>query len=232
MSDIHKGHRMRVKKEFRENGLSHFPSHKIIEMLLFYSLRQGDTNELGHRLMDRFGSITGIFDADMAMLQEVDGIGEESATLIKLVSGIIKAYMDDHVSANNRIKDIETAKEYMRFKFLCEQKESIIIVCLANNGKVVFSDRVAQGSPEKVSISPAEVVKTALRSNAVRVILAHNHPNGICLPSSKDLRTTSILYDELRRVDIEMMDHIIVAPDGVYSMVENNMFPRNDALLI
>lgn len=229
MDSLHDGHRERVREEFRKIGLGHFPDHKILELVLYYSVPRGDTNEIGHRLINRFGSISGIFDASYELLCEVKGVGPKSATLIKLISAIIKAYMDDYASLNNTITTPQSAKEYMRYKFLTEQKECVYMACTGNNGKITYCMRIADGSPETVNISPAEVVKTALRANAVRVIIAHNHPNGICNPSSSDLRATSILYSELHRVEIELMDHIIVAPDGVYSMKENGMFPAGKA---
>ena len=226
MSNPHQGHRARVKTEFRDNGLEHFPPHKILELLLFYSTPRKDTNEMGHALIDRFGSLTGVFDAPYELLCETPGLKEHSATLIKLVSSIIRAYMDDYTSQNDTLVTPEEAKKYMQCKFLCEPLECIYLACLGYNDKVLFCTRIAEGSPETVSVTPGEVVRTVLRANGVKAILAHNHPNGICNPSSRDLRTTSILFEELRRVDIELVDHVIVAPDGVYSMRENNMFPR------
>lgn len=223
MSNIHKGHRERVKDEFRKNGLDHFQHHKILEFLLFYSIPRGDTNPAGHKLLERFGSFSGVFDAPVEMLEEVEGIGRETATFIKLVSEVIRKYMDDHTSQIDTLLDIEAAKEYMRYKFLCRTTEHILMICLSNNGKIIYSDILAEGSPETVSISPAKLVKTALRANASRVILAHNHPNGICNPSGRDLGTTSVMFQELRRVDIKLEDHIIVAPDGIYSMKENGL---------
>lgn len=225
MGNIHEGHRIRVKDEFRRSGLEHFPEHKILELLLFFSIPRADTNVAGHCLMERFGSFSGVFDAPYELLCEVEGIGENSATLIKLVSSIIKTYMDDYSTRNNVIGNPDDAVNYMRYKFLNEQRECIYMACMGHNGKVLFCSRLADGTPDTVSVVPADVVKMALRANAVRTVIAHNHPNGICNPSSQDLRTTSILFDELQRVDIELFDHIIVAPDGTYSMRKNNMFP-------
>ena len=225
MENIHKGHRERVRTEFKRFGLEHFSDHMVLEMLLFYAIPQKDTNELGHRLMNRFGSLSSVFDAPLELLTEVEGITENSAALIKFTAAVIRRYMDDYSSQNNIIRNPEDAKQYMRYKFLCEQKECVYMACMGNNGKVIFCARVAEGSPEMVNIVPAEIVKTALRANAIKAVLAHNHPNGFCNPSSKDLRATSILWEELRRVDVELIDHIIVAQDGVYSMRENNMFP-------
>ncbi|MCL2035108.1 MAG: hypothetical protein FWG94_10325 [Oscillospiraceae bacterium] len=225
MGSIHDGHRERVKNEFRKMGLEHFPDHKILEILLYYSVPRADTNIIGHRLIRRFGSLSGVFDAPYELLCEVDGVGPQTATLIKLVSSVIRAYMDDHTSLNCVIKTPDDAVEFMRCKFLSEYVECVYMVCMGANGKVLFCNRIADGTPETVGIAPSDIVKAALRANAVKVMIAHNHPNGICNPSSQDLRTTSILFDELRRVDIELTDHIIVAQDGVYSMKKNNMFP-------
>ena len=225
MENLHEGHRKRVYKEFLENGLRHFPDHKILEMLLFYVIPRADTNEIGHRLIDRFGSISGVFDASYDMLLEVEGIGAQAATLIHFMSALTQRYMDDFTSQIQSLNDTEIAKEYFRYKFLCQQTESIIMVCAGQNGRILYCQAIAQGSPDTVAVSAALVVKTALRANATRVYLAHNHPSGIAIPSSQDMATTSLLYKELERVDIVLADHIIVAPDGVYSMKEQGMFP-------
>lgn len=226
MGSVHDGHRKRVKEEFRKIGLEHFSDHKILEMLLFFSMPRSDTNIIGHRLMDRFGSFSGVFDAPYELLCEVDGIGEHSATLIKLVASILKKYMDDYSSSHNTINNLTEAMEYMRYKFLSEQRECVYMACMGNNGKVLFCSRIADGTPDTVDIIPADVIRTALRANAVHVVLAHNHPHGICNPSGQDLRTTSVLFEELQRVGIELTDHIIVAPDGAYSMKKNKMIPK------
>ncbi|HHY51806.1 MAG TPA: RadC family protein [Clostridiales bacterium] len=224
---IHAGHRARVKEEFRQKGLEHFPHHKVLELLLFYAIRRGDTNPTAHRLMERFGSLSGVFDAPMELLMEVEGVGLESATLIKLIPAIMRAYLDDKVDAKNMLKTCADAKEFVRYKFLGEEEERVLLVCMASNGKVIQSSWISQGTRRSVEFSPAAVVRAALRCGAVKALLAHNHPDGICNPSSRDLRTTSILFEELARVGVGLMDHIIIAPDGVYSMVEHGMFPAH-----
>jgi len=225
MGNIHKGHRKRLKEEFLQLGMDHFPDHRVLELLLFYAIPRLDTNELGHELLEQFGTITGVFDASYELLVQVPGMGENSATLIKVAAALIRRYMDDYTSRNNVIDSPEAAKEYMRYKFLCEQRECIYLACMGHNGKIIFCTKVTDGSPESVSVAPSEIVKLALRADAAKAFIAHNHPNGLCLPSNRDIRVTSILFDTLRQVDVELTDHIIVAPDGVYSMVESNMFP-------
>jgi DNA repair protein RadC len=230
MQNLHEGHRERLKQEFLQKGMEHLPDHEKLELLLYFSIKRGDTNETGHELMNRFGSLSGVFNAPYELLKQTKGIGESSAQLIKLVSSLVRAYMDDYSSQHNTIKTTAEAKEYMRYKFLCESVECVMMACIGGNGKVVFCDVISEGSPETVQIRPSDFIRKALLAQAARVVIAHNHPNGICNPSGKDVFTTKILADELSRVEIELMDHIIVAPDGCCSMQEIGMMKNNPAI--
>ena len=219
----HKDRRERVRQKFSKSEMEYFHDHEKLEMLLFYAIPRGDTNPIGHALIERFGSISGVFDADYESLLEVEGIGPNAATLISVVSSLIRAYQDDYCSRQNTIRNITEAKDFMRGKFLCKSTEQLIIACIGGNGKVVFSDVIAQGSPETVGISAIEVMRKAIVTRAVSIVLGHNHPSGISNPSSKDVYATKIIADELARIGVELLDHIIVAPDGVCSMYESGL---------
>ena len=229
MSSDHREHRSRVKAEFLNIGMEHFPPHKALELLLYYCIPRKDTNELAHRLIERFGSFAGVFEAPYELLRQTEGMGTESATYIKALSAFVKRYMIDAYSAENVIKSFEDAKRYMQYRFLSDPVECVLLACVGAGDRVVYSGKIAKGTLEKVDVIPSEVVKTCLRCDAAKAVLAHNHPGGICNPSHKDLATTFVLYEELQRVDVELFDHIIVASDGVYSMKESGMFPETGA---
>ena len=220
---IHDGHRRRVKDAFLKTGLSHLPPHKVLELLLFYTIPRGDTNETAHRLIERFGSIAGVLDAPVELLKRVPGIGAESALHIRLAGDLVRLYLESGEEGGRAIKTTAQAKAAVRHKFLGESRECVHMLCLGSGGKVLYSEKIMEGSHKKVEIPPATVVRLALLCGAAKVLLAHNHPGGICNPSKEDLYTTKHLYSELRRVEIELADHLIVAEDGVYSMSENGM---------
>jgi len=223
---IHDGHRKRVKEEFHTLGLEHFPPHKVLEMLLFYTIPQGDTNATGHELIERFGSVAGVLDAPVELLKKVPGIGPQSAIHIRFVGSLIRKYMESQIVPPKIIRTAEHAKDFVRHKFTGESAECGYLVCLGSSGKVIYCENISKGSGKRVEITPAKIARTCLLCDAVKAIIAHNHPHGICVPSREDLHTTKILYDHLMRVDVELMDHIIVAPDGVFSMSEGDMLPR------
>ena len=81
---VHTGHRKRTKDEFLANGLNGLPDHKVLELLLFYAIPQGDVNPLAHTLMEHFGSLAGVFHATPEQLMSVDGVGYNTAVLIQI----------------------------------------------------------------------------------------------------------------------------------------------------
>ena len=92
MANLHEGHRQRLKERFLREGLDHFEPHTVLELLLFYAVPQRDTNELAHRLIARFGSLDAVFDAAFDELCAVEGIGRNTATLLKLVPDLTRRY--------------------------------------------------------------------------------------------------------------------------------------------
>ena len=96
----HKGHRKRMKEEFLQGGLDHMQPHRVLEMLLFYAIPQGDTNELAHRLIERFGSLTGVLDASCDELMDVSGIGSHAAVLIHFISALARYYYTEKANIN------------------------------------------------------------------------------------------------------------------------------------
>ena len=91
--NIHAGHRKRAKAEFLARGLEGLPDHRVLELLLFYAIPQGDVNPLAHRLLEHFGSLSGVFNATHEQLTAVKGIGENTATLIRLVTAVGGRYL-------------------------------------------------------------------------------------------------------------------------------------------
>ena len=94
----HDGHRGRMKKEFLQGGLTAFSDVRALELLLFYSRMQGDVNPTAHALLDTFGSLAGVLDADPEQLLTVPGVGENTAVLLKLVPALAAKYLASRTS--------------------------------------------------------------------------------------------------------------------------------------
>ena len=112
MSTVHDGHRSRMRKRYRHEGLDGFAPHEVLELLLFYGRARGDTNALAHSLLDCFGSLKGVLEATPEQLMTVKGIGEESATLLSLMLPMFRRYSACLIEKTKYLKTKAEALEY------------------------------------------------------------------------------------------------------------------------
>lgn len=206
----HAGHRQRMRERFEKNGLNGFSEHEMLEMLLFYAIPQRNTNPLGHQLLNRFGSLHGVMDATLEELCEVDGIGRHAATLIVLVSKLMREVQNSRQKTKKTIKNRWEAQEHCEQLLRGLQDEYLYAVCLNGQMELVADAMVSHGTVSEVQAYPREVAKAVLRHNARVVVLCHNHPGGNAIPSVQDLDMTRQLSEMLARMDVILADHIIV----------------------
>jgi len=220
--NIHAGHRQRVKTEFLTRGLEGMPDHKVLELLLFYAKPQGDVNPLAHALIDRFGSLSGVFHATYEQLLDVKGVGENTATLIKLMPAIGGRYLQDRTDLSQVFRDSWQFKELLAPYFFGARNEMVYMVCLDGKNKLIACRKIGEGVADAAIITTRKVMEVALECNASTVVLAHNHISGIALPSNMDVVTTRQLAQSLRQVGIQLYDHFIVVDGDMVSMRKSN----------
>lgn len=219
MENPHKEHRNRVRKEFLSRGFDHnTPKHKILEMLLFYCIPRKDTNLLAHNLLDRFGSFSAIFEADEEELMEIDGIGENAAALLKLMLPVISAYSLEKHKKPNKVSTMDEIGDMFMDKYIGIKNERFSMACFNSKGEVCGFDFLSSGDVSSVGITSRMVVETALKRNAVGVVMCHNHPGGVATPSTADLNITRMINDVLKQININFIDHIIVCDDDYVSL--------------
>ena len=219
---IHDGHRERLKNRFRTEGLDAFDEHNVLELLLFYAVPRSDTNPAAHELLDTFGSLSAVFDAPIDALVKVKGVGENAATLIKLIPALARRY---EVDKNNIacLASTQLVGEYLLSRYVGKTQEIVYLICLDGKYKPLCCVAISEGIVNTVSISARRIIELALKYNAVGVVLAHNHPGGIALPSNDDISTTFMIRDALRTINVKLLDHIVVADGDYVSMADSGM---------
>lgn len=223
--NLHENHRARVRETFKRAGADGMPDHNLLELLLFYSIPRKDTNEIAHRLIAAFGSLSRVFDASYEELMEIDGIGESSALLISMIPSICRRYIESSNSPKVNLSEPEEAMNYIIRKYYGSNKvESFYMLCLNAVGNLINCCKLGEGTPGSVIVDKRKVLETALRNKADKVIFAHNHPNGIAAPSKDDINMTSELSSVLFSVGIRLADHIIVAGNEAVSLASVEKF--------
>ncbi|MBQ2927114.1 MAG: DNA repair protein RadC [Oscillospiraceae bacterium] len=220
-TNVHKGHRERLKQRFLEEGLDNFTDVQVLELLLFYAIPQKDTNPIAHALLDHFGSLSRVLEADFAELKKVPGIHDHSATLLALVTDLCRYYQVDCAQRVEVLTSLDACGAYLVPRFFGRTNETVFLLCLDAKCKVLCCKEVGEGSVNSASISIRKIVETALSSNATTVILAHNHPSGVALPSTEDVQTTRRVAAALNAVEVHLADHIVVADGDYVSMVQS-----------
>ena len=218
---MHDGHRRRIRERFRLEGLEGFAPHEVLELLLCYARARGDVNPLAHRLLEVFGSLRGVLEAPVDQLCAVEGVGEETATLLSLMVPLFRRYEMSRCEQVQRLTHYKDVQEYCRALLTGLRQERFYVISLSAQMKVLGRRIVGEGSLSEVAAYPRLVVETALNHNAYGVILCHNHPGGEAIPSAGDVDVTRELETVLARLGIALVDHIIIAENGSYSMVQH-----------
>ncbi len=220
---IHDGHREKMRARFLNGGLEGFADHEVLELLLFYAIPRRDTNETAHRLLQRYGSLAAVFNAPVEDLMKAEGIGERAAILLKLIP---QAGRRARLSAGGRdviLDSTDKVGAYLLDRLGGEATEILLELCLDRKGKLLACKRLSEGSADATELSVRRLVENALLTSASGVILAHNHPSGIALPSREDYVATDNARKALDAIRVPLLDHVIVADGDYVSMAESGM---------
>ena len=217
----HHGHRERKKRQFRDFGLDAFADHEALELLLYYAIPRQDTNPLAHELLRRFGSLEAVLDASQEDLTTVPGIGENSALLLRLVPQLYHRALAGPRGKAVILNTPEKIGHYLLQRYAGEVREVVYELCLDQKGKLLTCCRVAEGSGASADFNVRTVLMNAIRCGASLVVLSHNHPSGLALPSAADQTATDRVQRALDTVGIQLLDHIVVADGDFVTFAES-----------
>ncbi len=230
---IHQGHRQRLKDRFRQEGLDHFDERHVLELLLFYAIPQRDTAPIAQALLDRFGSLAQVLDANAEELEKVPGVSGNSSTLLTLITALGRYYLVSRTQNCDILDTTDKCGAYLLHRFYGRRNETVFLLCLDAKCKVLCCREVGEGSVNSASIPIRRVVEIALGVNATTVVLAHNHPSGLAVPSMDDVQTTRRIACALDAVEITLADHIVVADDDFVSLAQSGFYrPEESRVLI
>ena len=221
---MHDGHRQRLRERFQKDGLDNFDEINVLELLLFYIIPRQDTNEIAHRLLDRFGSLENVLDAKLEDLVTVKGISDNAATYLTLIREVSRYYQVRKADLGDPLNTVEAYCDVLVPQFLGRRNEMVYMLCLDAKSKMISCNLVGEGSINSANVPVRKIIETALAANATMVVLAHNHPGGVAIPSAEDIYSTKHLAQVLGALDILLLDHVVVADNQAVSMVSSGQY--------
>ena len=219
--ELHQGHRGRMRDRFKIDPKS-LEDHELLELALFYSVARQNTNETAHRLINNFGGFRRVFDAQMEELQEVEGVGENTALYLRVISEIISRYSRDAHYITHPLTSRAQLMEYLCSLFIGESKEKVYLILLSSSGKVIKTEPIGSGFSGLSEISIKKMNALAVGSNAASAVLAHNHPDGIAKPSAQDIATTRRIQIILEQLGVTLIDHFVVVDNQCVPILHND----------
>ncbi|MCX4367000.1 MAG: DNA repair protein RadC [Clostridia bacterium] len=217
MADEHKGHRQRMRERAVKEGLSNFHDHELLELLLYPYIPYKDTNELAHRLLGEFGSLQGVFEADIDSLLGVKGMTNNAAFYISMTPDVFRRYHIAKLATKPVLSTTAAMVNYLEPFMSTLTREEIYLVTLDAKFRFLGIKLLSQGVVSESSFYIRDVVEEIVKKNAVYVVLAHNHPSGSAEPSKTDIDMTARLVGALSGIGVTLIDHIIITIDGYYS---------------
>ncbi len=211
------GHRARLREKFLRFGLEKFTDEEVLELLLTLATPRRDCKQQARALMQGLGSLRAVLEAEPGVLARYPGIGPRNILGLKLVPAVARRYLEERLLHMGRFHDAAQAAEYLEMTMRSLQREIFRVILLDGEHRVRSIEDLARGSLDRAPVHPREVVACALAAGAAAVVCAHNHPGGKALPSRADRRLTRHLYHACRAVEIDLVDHIIVGQEEMYS---------------
>lgn len=233
MSNNHAGHRGRLKKKFIDGGLENFYEHQILELLLFYSIPQGDTNPTAHRLISRFGSLMGVLNADHEELLTDKGVGDATATWLKTLSYVTSTDLFDP-------RDIVCTTsvgrmlEFFKYEFAGLGEQTARLICADDCMNMVeVIELVGYTLDRKLD---RRILEEAIRTNCSQVIMAIYRPTRQAFPTDEDKAYGRALRDMFAVFNIDFSEFAIIDREYVSYIFRQMRLPilwhiKNDELL-
>ena len=213
-----------LSRRFMQRSPDGLRDEELLELLLRYC--REDAGDMARRIMERFPNIAVIMEADAEDLSTVEGMDGDTVLLLRLIPELHRRYFLSRSRAQKRLADSRDYGNYLQPYFYGARDEMVYLLLLDGAGQVLNCRLLAKGSVNATGVPIRRLVQEALTANATGIVLAHNHPCGIALPSKEDVELTLRLREALEIMDLTLLDHIIVADDDFVSLRDSGYLHR------
>lgn len=211
----------------REKLILHGPHALSDAELLAIFLRVGVKGKsavaLARELLTTFGSLNGVFSANLAQISSVSGMGESKYCQLQAIFEMSRRALNEELVAGSLLNAPDKVREYLTLSLMPLKHEVFMVLFLDAQNQVITHEQLFEGTLSETAVYPREVVKKVIQHHAAAVIFAHNHPGGTLAPSQADIDITNKLKQALDLIDVRVLDHLIVAGNQMYSFAESGM---------
>lgn len=196
---------------------------ELLAVLLRTGVKGKSAVDLARELLQRFGSVSGLLEAGSAKVPQTPGMGSAKLAQLQAALELARRALGEELSLRDALSSPRAVRDYLRMSLAGRDHEVFVAMLLDAQHRVTAFEELFRGTLTQTSVYPREVVKCALKHNAAAVIFAHNHPSGVAEPSHADEILTRSLKAALALVDVQVLDHFIVAGTRAMSFAERGL---------
>lgn len=216
------GHRQRLRNKFSAEK-SNIYDYELIEMLLFYVFKRRDTKKLAKDLLEKFQNLKNLIAAESKDLEKIPGIGKSTSLLFTLMHEIYNRMAFEPLKESKIIASSSQVLHYYQTKMENLKKEQFHVMFLNNKNRLLADEIMQFGTINRAAVYPREIIEKALEYGASAIIMVHNHPSGDPQPSRQDVIITRQIRDIAQKLDIELLDHLIIGKNSYRSLRESDL---------
>lgn len=196
---------------------------ELLAILLRTGIKGKSAVDVARELLGRFGSVSALLEAGPASLAQTPGLGSAKLAQLQAALELARRALREDLSSRDALSSPRAVRDYLRLLLSGREQEVFVVLLLDAQHRVIASEEMFRGTLTQTSVYPREVVKCALKHNCAAVIFAHNHPSGVAEPSHADELLTRSLKAALALVDVQVLDHFIVAGTRTMSFAERGL---------
>lgn len=222
-SELHSGHRDRLRKKFADFGADALLDHELLELALFYPIPRINTNGIAHGLIKDFKNISGILNAPTSELIKSKGIGENSAEFIRLLADICQEYSTFSEMPHSDATRDDLCR-YFREYFLNASSGVCLLLCidykLQVKNKISFTAKNILKDDSEIR----RIIQFLIAHDCSRTVLGINHSQGGAIPNNMDFAVLRALAEKFSILNIILADCIICSGDRTFSLRQHGAF--------
>ena len=211
----------RPREKLLEHGSSSLSDAELLAIFLRTGVSGKSAVDLARHLLNEFGSLRALLEADLRSFCRPLGLGPAKFTQLQAVLEMGRRHLAEHLRRDCALESPQAVRDFLISHVRHEPHEVFGCLFMDTKHRMLAFEVLFRGSIDSASVYPRQVVKRALAHNAAAVIFCHNHPSGISLPSEADRTLTQRLTKALDLIEVRVLDHFIVGEGQPLSMVEH-----------
>lgn len=213
----------RPRERLMSGGAGALSNAELLAILLRTGNQGQSAITLASQLLADTGSLGALLSMEAGQLVRLPGLGPARATTLAAIMELARRASLENLTALPMLNTPGAVEEYLSLLLRDRGREIFAVLFVNSQHRLIRAEEMFKGTVNQTTVYPREVAKRALELNATAVILAHNHPSGLAEPSVADKHLTRTLQNALSQLDIQVLDHIIVAGPQQFSFAHNGL---------